>query len=265
MNFNGKNNNNASEKQLYRPTVFGSYSYMNMQSDIDVTKMNFSFWKGLMKISILNPKSNSTSEYTEWDSDNSIDGYLTPFKARILASGIDKIIAGEISNYGVKIKSGILYITKASDFGKSRDSYVLAINYVDDNGNVTSSAVYEFTNDYHFGITDYNPDAKSFNTETFNSEFELKMFRDTLINYASASDNAIAASVCDAMSVCITNKIYNKLDAIGTKVGIEKPKYGNSNSSYFSNNGGYSSNGSSNNKGESNGYDDIESMLNDLD
>lgn len=262
MNFN--NNYNGETKEQYRPTVYGSYAYTNLSSSVENSKLNFSYWKGLLKISIINPKNtNNNSEYTEWDTDNSLYGYITPFKARILADGIDHILDKSVSNYGVKIKNGILYITRGSEFGGSEDTYLLVIKYVDDNGDVVSSSAYEFVSEYHFGISDYNSDAKSFNTNYMDSTFELKAFKQSLINYANSADYAIAASVCDAMSTSVTGYMTKKIDSIANKLGIQNnTRYGNSNSSYFNANNGNTSNNTR--SGESTEYDDFESLLNDM-
>lgn len=264
MNFN--NNYNGESREPYRPTVYGSYSYTNMDSSVDVSRLSYSYWKGLLKIAISTPKTNNVkSDYNEWDTENSVYGYLTPFKARILADGIDKILTKAVSNYGVKIKNGILYITRASEFGGSENSFVLVIKYVDDNGNVLTSAAYEFTCEYHFGITNYNSDNKSFDTDFMEGIFELNMFKQTLLNYANAADYSIAASVCDAMSTSVTGSMYKKLDAIGNKLGVQgNTRYGSSNSSYFNARGNSNASSEVSKSGESTEYDDIESMLSDM-
>lgn len=260
MNFNN-NNYNGDSRETYRPTVYSGYSYTNLNSSVENSKLNISYWKGLLKISIINPKNtNTNSEYTEWDTDNSIYGHLTPFKARILAEGIDHILNKSVSNYGVKIKNGILYITRCSEFGGSDDNFVIVIKYVDDNGNIISSSAYEFVTEFHFGISDYNSDTKKFNTNYVDSEFELKMFKQTLINYANSADYAVAASICDAMSTSVTGYMTKRIDAIANKVGVQgNTRYGNSNSSYFNANNGNNSNLSKN--GTSTEYDDLESLL----
>lgn len=262
MNLN--NNYNNETREPYRPTVYGSYSCTNLQSKVENSKLSFSYWKGLIKVNIINPKANNAkSDFTEWDTDNSIYGYLTPFKARILASGIDQLINKNVSNYGVKIKNGILYVTRGSEFGAPDDIFVLVIKYVDDNGNVVASSAYEFASEYHFGITNYNSDAKSFDTDFMGSIFELNMFKQTLLNYANAADSAMAASVCDTMNNCITGSMYKKLDAIGGKLGVQSnTKYGSSNSSYFNSNNSAASTVTK--TGDSTEYSDIEALLNDM-
>lgn len=103
----------------------------------------------------------------------------------------------------------------------------------------------------------------SFDKEVATSIFELNIFKDNLIAFANATNNAVAAAVCDSWQVACGYYITKKLDAISDKLGIERPRYGNSNNSFF--NSGNSSSGSKMNTGSTEPVEDLESMLSDLD
>lgn len=262
MDFNGNKDNG--QKEAFRPTVYSSVSLQNPTGKVEKSRLGISYWKGLMKLSFAIPKANdNNSEFTSWDMDNAQIAYLTPHKALILAKGIERVIDGTDKNYGVTTKNGILFVGKGDEIGISKDEYVLIIQDVDSNGVVTASSAYEFNTDFHFGIHNYDSKKMSFDKEVASSIFELNIFKDNLIAFANATNNAVAAAVCDSWQVACGNFITKKLDAISDKLGIERPRYGNSNSSFF--NSGNSSSGSKMNTGSTEPVEDLESMLSDLD
>jgi len=264
------NKDNSQQKEAFRPTIYSNLSFQNPEGKVEKSRLGISYWKGLLTLSFAQKKENSNSDFTNWDMDNQHKIYLTPFKAMIFADGIEKVLAEAkdkdgkvIKNAGVPVKNGVIYVGKASEIGIDSDDYVLVACDVDNNGIVTASSAYEFTSGYHYGVYNYESKEAKFSTISYDSKFELNRFKEMLRNYASASDGAIAAQVCDAYQTTHANYLNKKLDAISDKLGIERPKYGNSNSSFF--NSGSNNGGAKMNTGSAEPIDGLESMLDELD
>lgn len=266
-NFNNSNSNNGDKE--YRPSVFSALPFSNPNASVgNGSRLSISYWKGMMKVHV-QPKTGSDGNFTKYDDKNGNYAFLTPAKAKALADGIAKLREGKLEAVAVLTTNDtkIVNITTANKVGgTSSDVYVLYVGNCDTSG-ITDASIYEFSSDFHNIVENFDMNTNSFERKTLGSEFELDMFQTNLVQFADATNNAIAASVVDAMYFSSNKHTYETLNAIAGKMGLSTGgKATKSNGSFFSNNNG---NVSSNNDSERASsrpqeVDSIDSFLNDV-
>lgn len=245
-NYNSGNNN----KQNMRPTVYSGYKMTNLNSDIDKTNLTFTFWNGMIKISIAPLKEGSNSENIAFDYDNTDPVYLTHTKARMLYMDACDFqnSNGTFNSQGVPTGKGLIYFSNGSEFGKA--GIFLVIKKVNaENGEVESSFTYEINSDLHFSIRNFDESTGSFD-KVMRPDLELEQFKTMLKTFYEAMTGAMAYSFMD-YNRFDNSKIQTKLGLIMDKLGIESKggsKSSGGGSSYFSGNkgGGKTSTGMNN-------------------
>jgi|GEM_PF-1624294 len=265
----GTYSNKSSQKKNYSPETYSQVRFFNPDSKVDPSAMSFSYWRGLMKIS-LSPIKVAQGSSPEIDRDNVTEIYLSPIKALLFLLYVEafKKDPSLYANSGVTTNKGIIYITNGkSEFNMTEDTAFIVVKLVDESGNVTSSIAYEFGKSGYFGITDYNGGTNFQKNYDYADTIELDMFIKTLASYVSSANNAIAGSVAEAMHYDI-NSIKSKLTSIQESLGIETNKsYGNapkSNASSFWNNNGSSSSSLNNNNVQGSDYENYNELIDDL-
>lgn len=259
----GTYNNSNNSKKDYSPVTYSAIRFFNSESNIDSSSMSFSFWKGLLKISI-SPIKTGEGSNPEIDKDNAIDIYLTPIRASLLLKYISmyELDPHRYDNVGVSTNKGLIYITTGTkEFGVPDGRLFIVIKILDQNdGRIKSAIAYEFSKAQCYGIVNYeNSDRYEKNTE-FASNAELDLFCNVLRTYVESSSYAMAASVVENMKYDVS-RMTTRISTIQEKLGIDtKSGYKNGggykNSSYFDKNGGgNSSSGSS--SAEQVGYDEL--------
>ena len=142
------------------------------------------------------------------------------------------------TNVGVAAGAeGLIYICDGKEF--SAEGPCLVIRKIDENGNSTSTFVYEFRMNTHSSIVNYVEKTKSFDSNGY-PLLEIEQVINLLKSYYESMTMAIAYSIQE------TNKYDNsrlntKLKVMGEKLGVEFNKQGDnrssrsSNTSYFNN------------------------------
>lgn len=265
-NFNNSNSNNGDKE--YRPSVFSALPFSNPNASVgDGSRLSISYWKGMMKVHV-QPKTGSDGNFTKYDDKNGNYAFLTPAKAKALADGISKLRDGKLEAVAVLTTNDtkIVNITTANKVGGTSSNYVLYVGNCDTSG-ITDASIYEFSSDFHNIVENFDMNTNSFERKTLGSEFELDMFQSNLVQFADATNNAIAASVVDAMYFSSNKHTYETLNAIASKMGLSTGgKAVKSNGSFFSNNSGNTSSNNDSERASSRPQevDSVDSFLNDV-
>lgn len=234
---NTYNNNQANNNKQNNLTVYG-YRLNNAESKIDATCMSFRYWKSNLIVSIF-PRKNTGNDEVSFDMDNGISIYLSHTKARILKNEFERFLADPVSFNSVGVPSGQAVITISNGVEYGKNTPVVTIRKISETGEVLSSFAYEFKQDYHFSIRNF--DGKNFD-KVFDDyqTIEIEQFITVLDEYIKAATYAVSFTVMDQRQYSAT-RMENKIDAIAANLGVEMPKAGSgqrrySNSSYFNNN-----------------------------
>ena len=253
MSLGNTYNNNQNANKPASPadaTIYSDYRMNNAESEIDATCLAPRFWAGNLCLSIY-PRKNTGNDKISFDTDNGVTIYLSHSKSRILANELKKFLADPINNNGSGVTSGSCAITISNGVEFGKNTPVLTIRKVDDNGNVVSAFSYEFKSSYYFAIKNY--DGREFNSdyETYKN-IEVEQLITLLEEFVKSSTKAVAASVHG--SAFVLGRVDNKLDAIAQSLGVDVRQSSNqkkySNNSFF--NSAASNNRSSNGSSSSN-------------
>ena len=250
MSLGNTYNNNQGNKNDPNVTVYSNYRMNNAESLIDATCLTFRYWKQSLCIGIFPRKQTGNENDVAFDMDNGITIYLSHTKARILKAELENFLRDPITYNGSGVPSGQAVITISNGLEYGKNTPVLTIRKVDENGNVNSAFAYEFKTDFHFSIRNY--DGRNF-TSVYDDykNLEIEQMITVLEEYIKASTNAVAFSVKDQYKFADARNT-NAINAIAEKLGVELRSSNNgarrfNNSSYFNNasnnnsNSGYSS------------------------
>lgn len=249
----GNNPYNNNDKKQYQQEVYSTYRMSNTTSSLDKTRLSFSYWNKLLKISI-SPLLGVENDIPKWDTNNTINVYINHSKAYLLANAIKRVLNGECASEGVVSNTKYLIVSNGQEFGIN--GYCLIIADKDPNtGSIVSSIAYEFKTNYHYTVVNFN----------VNSNQEEKAYDDTLELYELIhllETYYMSASGADSYFVYENAKYDNsrtqtKLNSICEKLGIEfsnKANTSNHNSIYNNNN-------NSNNNFTAASPDDIENEI----
>lgn len=233
---------NNNERKNYSPSVNSGYRFSNPESTIDKTSLSFTYWNKLLKVSIA-PRKETEGDTIAFDYDNAGTVYLSHTKAFMLYKEMINFLElyknGKApNNVGVSTGAeGLIYICDGKEF--TADGPCLVIRKIDENGNCTSTFVYEFRRDTHSSILNYTEKSKSFETNNYEL-LEIEQIINLLKSYYEAMTMAVAYSIQEANKYD-TSRMNTKLKIIGEKLGVEFAKQGDSNrnrtsnTSYFNN------------------------------
>lgn len=251
--FSNNSNYNNNKKQ-YSPRVYSQYKMSNTESNVDATSLSPSFWNNLLVLSI-SPKKDTKDGSIAFDHDNAATIYLSHTKARLL---YDEICVFQqnpdmYSNVGVSSGSGLITLSNGKEYGVNCPLLIISkINA--ETGEIESSYAYQFKEDYHYTIRNFDKNTSEFD-KIYNNSVEIEQLKTLLVEYYKAMTGAYAYSVIDNMKYDIS-RINTKLDSCAEKLGVEyKSKSSNNRSSgsMFDKKEGRSFNQSS--------LDDIEGLL----
>ena len=205
-------------REVYQPEVYSNYKFYNSKSSVDKTGLTFTFWKGLLKVTITPFKSAVQGEKNELDRDMALSIYLTPHKAMLFAEALKQFKAdGGCYEYNVRTNKGLLGITNGKNIGENGVFILLRI--LDENtGSVISSAAYDIDSSNYELVGNYNSDTdyKAIPMPTV----EIDMIVTLIDEYIKASANATAASVVQNL-VYDFDKINNNFIKIAENLGVE--------------------------------------------
>lgn len=252
---------NNNKKKDYSPTVYSPYSFSNPESTVDPTKLSFTYWNNMLKLSV-SPRKQTNDDQVAFDYDNSISVYLTHTKARLLAEEIELFMQDPTaySNMGVPSGAGLVSISNGKEVGVNCPC--LIIRKIDEQGIVTASIAYQFKQQYHYSIRNYSEKKSDGFDKIFNDDIEILELQQVLVGYYQAMTAATAYSVMEQQKYDMS-RINTKLELIGDKLGIEFGKNnkggGKSSSSFFN-----SSNGNNNGGGaqfSNSSLEDIDELM----
>lgn len=215
----GDTYNNNKKKGNYSPMVYSRYSFANSESKIDPAKMSFTFWNGLLKIAI----APFIEDKLEYDYDNEGAIYISHFKAKMLAEEISLFLANpeEYKNRGITSGDGLISVSNGVEVtGKTNPCII--IRKIGEDGKPSASYLYEFRNEYHYSVRNYNESDSDFD-KVYNNNLELEMFKQILIDYYQSMSGALAYSVID-YNRFNNSRVNTKLDSIAEKLGISYGK-----------------------------------------
>ena len=262
----GSYNNNQKSSQVFEPNVYSMYRFNNSRSAVDKTCLTTQFWKNSLRISICPKLPETPDDSPSFDIKNGISVYLNHTKARILYHELCGFMEDpeKYDNHGVDSGMGLITFSTGKELGSQFP--LIIICKIDETGNITSSFAYEVKGNYHYSICGFSESNKEF-TKSYYPNLELEQLKDVLRTYFESMTYAMAYSVVEQERFEF-NRISQKLNRIGEKLGIDISSSGNSqrssSTSFFSQNsgssGGYSGGGdnySSNDEYVSATLDDI--------
>lgn len=235
------------------------YSRLRIKNPTDNIALSFTFWKGVLKVSIIEIGSNNELAYI----------HLSPTKARILASGVENIINNpeDMSTFGVD--TGVGETRGFIAIGRDANSPFLFIAKVDKNGKYESSQRFNFNVNYNYLLKVVDITNLKCQKE-YTNDVELHQFVDLLNDFARSASGALGASFYD-IGRYESAKLNNIVRRIAEKTGVvdSNKSYNNgggnrSNSSFFNsvdNEYEAPSNVSANKRSSYQSIDDLESEL----
>jgi hypothetical protein len=162
-------NNNKNDKNKFSPSVYSPYKMGNADSVVDPSVLYATFWNNMLKLSIAPRKQTSNASDVAYDYDNAISVYLTHTKANMLFQEIAEYEKNpDLYNYsGVSSGQGLISISNGREFGVNSPCIVIRkIN--PETGAEDSSYVYQFKQDYHYSIRNYDPKTNEFDKIFYN-------------------------------------------------------------------------------------------------
>ncbi len=256
-------NNQQNNKGSYEATY---YSRLRFRNDEDGLTLGFSFWKGILKLSVSENSNADTSTRPE----ELAYIHLSPTKAKLMAGYVQDVLDQtkriELHgvNTGVSDTQGLLVVSREHDSGIP---YIIIAKIAKD-GSIVQSQRFNFNNNYHYGLEIHDLEHLSFEKQ-FNDDIELEQFKEILEDYSRSSNGAIGYSSHDVARYEV-NKMNNLIWQIAEKNGIERKSGGgnrsggNYNDSVFANGGnkGGGNIGSSSSGYSSGSIEDFESEFN---
>jgi len=246
-----KGNSNG-KKNDFSPTTYSNIRISNFDSTVDPTSVSFSFWKGMLRITITPIKKGADGGYS-FDKDNSIEVYLTPTRAALFLNYLRQFRKDPNAyvNVGVTAGNSIIYVTNgAEEFeGQDGNGLFLIVKSLDEKGNIDSEIGYQFktTPDKdNFGIIDYKGGTDFTKDYEYTKFLDYDIFTNTIAQYVNGNSSAVAATVVDATRFSF-NSIISKLTSIQENLGIDTGsgyKRKSNASAFFSNNGNESTSSS---------------------
>lgn len=258
---NNYQNNNRNGGNSQNNIDANYYSRLRVNNSNDNLSLSFMFWRGLLKVSILEMTNNNGN--TQSNEIASI--FLSPTKARLMAECVSRIINDPetLEIYG--INTGIGEVNGFMAIGRDSGNPYIVIAKVGKNG-YESSQRFNFNVDYNYLLQVSSLKDLKFKKE-YDNNVELQEFKDILEDYARSASGALGASFYD-IGRYENAKTTNLIRKISETVGVENGYQNNGNGGYnrqsssgnYFNNGSnaYDSNNSSQNKPKSNVISSLE-------
>lgn len=252
---NSKNTNNEN-------TFYSRVKFKN--GDLS---LGFSFWKGLLKVSISQAK--QTYSGTEYEELTYI--HLSPLKAKLLSDILKKMYLplsfNDSKTYGVD--TGITDVRNIISFGNDvtaskKDSIkrYVTIGKVDPDGNLQNPVRFDFNSNYHFAI-EWNDFEKMDCNKAYDNDLEIDIFIIVLDQFVESMTGAHSYGVMDMMRFD-NSRINTKIELVMDKLGIERKGNkgsGDLSNSFFNKNGAASPQNSNRGRSNSTTMEDIEDMM----
>lgn len=241
--YNGNNNNGNGGNKQSSVNVYSPYKMSNVEG-IDPSALNFTFCLNMLKLSI-SPK--KPGDQIAFDHEKAIECFLTHGKAKMLSDEIKYMLShkGEVHSVSVNTgRDGLVEFNDGISFGL--DHPVLVLRKIGEDGKPVSNYAYEFKNDYHFNIRNYDPENPTNFDRVVHDQLEIDQFLTILDEYVKAITGAVAYSVLENGKFN-QGRTDGKLNSIMEKLGVEYnsnrggANYSRNNNSFFNNNQGNAS------------------------
>lgn len=222
------NNNANGRDREYNPTIYSKITFNNRDSDMDKTRLEFSYWNGMLKIAIV-PYIPGSEEI---DRKAGIALHLSAPKAYQLLKEIEAFEQDQKTGvntnffYGVNTPKGLIGIGTGEQLGNP-NAVLFTIRRIDENGETISSYAYQIKQDgYYYGVRNFDPSLKTFE-RSFYDNLEIELIKKHLSNYVDSMTMAKGYANLEA-SKATNDQTYKSLNAIKTKLGIkvETKQYG---------------------------------------
>lgn len=205
-----------------RPTVYSPYSFSNTFSTVDPSRMSFSFWNRMLKVTITPMIGKNDAGVPTFDKDNAISAYFTHTKALIMAREIRKFLAdpATYNSSGIISNETLVTISNGEEF--NQPGIYLVVRKIDkETGNSLSSYAYHFNTELYNSVRNYKAADMSFITEFDEyANIEIEQLLTLLDTYVESMTYAQAYSTIDAVDYNY-NQMMNCLNEICKGLGIE--------------------------------------------
>ena len=244
-------------KEYYENTYYSRVRFRNS----DNITLGFSFWKGLLKISLSQVKTGS-NEYEEIACI-----HLSPMKAKLLKADLEylKTLGHDDTRlFGVDTGSTDTrnIIAFGNDITSTKDGIkrYLVIGKVDPNGTLLNPVRFDFNFDYNITIEWFDLEKMDCG-KRFDNNLEIDMIITTLEQFTNAMTGAVAYSVMD-MGRFDYSRITTKIESIMTALNIDTGRNngGDQSNSYFNRNGAASPQNSNRGRSSSMTIEDLDNM-----
>lgn len=257
-NYRSANQGNNNQT-MYEPSY---YSRIRIKNPEQNTALTFTFWKGTLKVSIVESGSAQEGRNNEL-----AYIHLSPTKAFILAEAVNRIIEEPESNNVFGVDTGTGETRGFIAIGREMGNPYLFIAKVNPSGAYESSQRFNFNVNYNYMLKVHDITNLKCQKEYMNS-VELRQFANLLVDYSRSASGALGASFYD-IGRYESAKASNMMRKIAEKVGVEF-KYGGNrsgngfnfdNSENYSTPTGHSSNNASSGARKFDNIEDLESEL----
>ena len=229
---NNRNGNNGNQNSYSDPNY---YSRLRINNNNDKLSLIFTFWRGLLKVSIVEIADRNVQDNNRADELAYI--HLSPTKARLMSDCVGKILDNPDSIDVFGINTGVGDVNGFMAIGRDGGTPYLVIAKVGQNG-YESSQRFNFNVDYNYFLQVSDLENLKFKRE-YDNTVELKEFKDVLDDFARSASGAYGASFYDIgryENYRTTNLIRRIAEKVGVESGRSNYNGGNSgNGSYFNN------------------------------
>ena len=214
--------NNGNQQKEYNPTVYSRYQFSNPKGAYEQSKIEFSHWAGLLKVSIYPLVPGSENEYNR---KGGVSLHLSVPVAYILLEEIKKyqqdLAEGRNVDffYGSNTNKGLIGLYTGEYFGYPGRLF-LVIFRLDEQGNVLSNYGYELKNQGHyFGVRNFREDTKEFVNVSYDN-VELELIKIHLQQYIEAMTMSQGYAAIEAGKIN-SNNVHSSLQQIKQHLGIK--------------------------------------------
>lgn len=220
------------KKEIKKPTVYSPYAGFNTFSTVDPSRIAYSFWNRMLKITVTPMTGKNADGSANWDTNNAMAAYFTHTKAHIMANEIRNFLKDPdmYTSSGVISNETLVTISNGAEFGVQ--GVFLVLRKIDkETGKTLSSYSYQFNTDFHSAVRNYDEKTAQFGTEFDEySMLEVHQLLMVLDSYVESMTYAQAYAVVDSIDYN-HRQIMDLLNACAQSLGVSKASVSGSRSS----------------------------------
>lgn len=225
-----------SNKEKIVISQYSDYSASNKDGVVASSRLSYAFYGGTLKITIAPRDPQSSDEKPSYNYQNAGNIYLQHTKCRILRDAILEMKNNpSIHNVGVPSKDKLISFSDGTELGI--ETPALIIREISEDGTPTSVYIYEFKNNFHYSVVNFNDKDASFD-KNYHTDLEVDQFIEILDSYIKAMTGAQAYVTLDMFTNAdeAGNVLRNVASQVGVPENTSRANYRQQNS-YFNNNG----------------------------